>query len=91
MVLHRIHDAIVVAGAGATLYGREDCQWTRQQRMELGDEAGQVAFVDCATNPNDETVQKLERHPTWKMHGTLYPGFYKLDDLYRLAKTPPPQ
>ena len=80
----RVVKALVACGA--VMYGRETCKYTRQQRMELGDTAAQVPFVDCDGNPTDEMVKKLERHPTWKIHGILYPGAYTPDDLYKIAK-----
>ena len=93
MTLEDKREKVVKAlvAADAVLYGREDDQWTRQQRMEIGDMASQVKFVDITANPNDPDVQKLERIPSWKINGTIFPAFYKLDDLYRLAKQPPPE
>ena len=71
------------------LYGRDDCQWTTQQRAELGEQAIAIPYVDCNANANEETVRTLKQHPTWKINGTLYEGFFKLDDLMRIVKSTP--
>jgi glutaredoxin len=78
--------------AGATMYGRETCIWTKRQKALFGAHFDpNIPYVVC--DRDMESQRKCREAgvtgvPAWKIDGKLHPGFHTLPQLVQLARVP---
>ena len=86
----------------ATLFGRQNCTYSEQNKLELGEFFDKmIKYVDCdeATNTEACALAGIMKGtpetpaqggtPTWRIQGETIPGYQRLEDLRRMARLLP--
>ena len=69
----------------ATLYGTKYCPHCKNQKEILGTSLSLFVNIDCLDNPEKCDEAGVDRYPTWKINGKLYPGVKSINELKKLT------
>lgn len=80
-----------LADKNVTMYGTEWCVFCQKEKVLFGNSFRLVPYVDCGTEPNKCTEQKIEGTPTWIFSdGHRLVGLQTLEKLSQESSCPLP-